>query len=296
MLVFLTGATGYIGSATARALQEAGHQVTGLARTADAAAKLRAAGIEPVEGDLRNPDSLAGPSCAAQAVIHTAMAWGPQSGALDESAVRVMLDALAGSGKPFLYTSGTWVMGDTRGRVVGEMYPLRPPALVAWRPAVEKLTLDAAHRGVKAAVIRPPRVHGRGGGPVAEMVKQAREKGVVRYVGTGLNYWSFVHIDALAELYRLAIEQEPVGEVLLASDGPAFQVKTIAEAAAWAGGAQGRTESWPLEEARAVMGPLADALVMDQRIMSTKAGRMLGWDVRRPNVLEDLMRGSYAKA
>ncbi len=294
MNVFLTGATGYVGSAAAQSLQEAGHKVFGLARSAAAASKLRAARIEPVEGDLRQPESLEGPARAADATIHTAMAWGPDSGAVDERAVRTMLDALAGSNKPFLYTSGTWVMGDTRGRVVGEMFPLRPPALVAWRPAVEKLALDAVQRNVKASVIRPPRVYGRAGGPIGEMVKQAREKGVVRYVGSGENYWSLVHIDALAELYRLAVEQEPAGEVLLACDGPAFQVKTIAEAASWTGGAEGRIESWPLEEARAALGPLADALAMDQRIMSTKAGRMLGWDVRRASVLEDLMRGSYA--
>lgn len=293
MRVFLTGASGYVGSAIAQALREAGHSIVGLARSAEAAAKLEAAGIIPVEGDLKQPATLASPARAAEAVIHAALAWGPEAGVHDEAVVRGLLDAMTGSGKVLLYTSGSWVMGDTKGRVVGEMHPLRPPALVAWRPAIERLALSGVDRGVKAAVIRPPMVYGRGGGRVALFVKEAREKGVVRYVGDGENYWSFVHIDALAELYRLAVEQQPQGEVLLAADGPSFQVKTVAEAAAWAGGARGKTESWPLEEARKTLGALADVLVMDQRIMSTKAGRMLGWDVRRPTVLEELMRGSY---
>lgn len=293
MKVFLTGATGYVGSAIAQALHEAGHSVAGLARTEQAAAKLKQAGIDALPGDLRTLESLQRAATVCDAVIHAAMSWTPDASIVDESAVRAMLHALEGSGKTFLYTSGVWVMGDTKGRVVGEMYPLRPPPFVAWRPAVEKMTIAADERGVKAAVIRPPMVYGRGGGTVGGFVKQARENGVVRYVGNGENYWSFVHIDALAELYRLAVEQQPSGEVLLASDGPSYQVKVVAEAASWAGGAKGKIDSWPLEDARAKMGPMADCLVMDQRVMSTKAGRMLGWDVRRPSVLDELMRGSY---
>jgi nucleoside-diphosphate-sugar epimerase len=292
--ILLTGATGYIGRAIAKALQEAGHRITGLARSADAAVQLTQAGMEAVAGDLADPPSIEAAASNSDAVIHAALARGPDTGKLDLDAVEAILRALEGSGRPFLYTSGVWVMGDTKGRVVGEIFPPRPPAFVAWRPAVERLVLAATDRKVKGTVIRPAMVYGRGGGVVAGFVKQAREKGVVRHVGGGENHWSFVHIDALAELYRMAVEQEPAGELLLAADGPAFQVKTVAEAAAWAGGASGRTETWPLEDARKELGPVADALVLDQRIMSTKAGRMLGWGMRMPSVLEELMRGSYA--
>ncbi|MDX1983532.1 MAG: NAD-dependent epimerase/dehydratase family protein [Bryobacteraceae bacterium] len=295
MRIFLTGATGYVGRAVAQSLREAGHTVAGLARNPEAVLKLHRAGIEAVNGDLGNPPSIGQAASHSDAVIHTAMDWGPRTGELDTAAVEAILNALDGSRRPFVYTSGSWVMGDTKGRVVGEIFPPRPPAFLSWRPPVEKLVLAASERKVKGTVIRPAMVYGRKGGAPADFVKQARENGVVRYVGSGDNHWSFVHVDALAELFRLAVEQEPAGELLLASDGPAFQVKTVAEAAAWAGGASGRTEGWPVEEARQTLGPVVDALVLDQRIMSTKAGRMLGWGMKTPSVLEELMRGSYVQ-
>ncbi|MBI3683081.1 MAG: SDR family oxidoreductase [Acidobacteria bacterium] len=292
MRVFVTGATGYIGSAVAESLKKAGHRVAGLARSEASAEKLRAAGVEPVPGDLLDPAVIGSHAAPADAVIHTAIAWGPDAAKLDEQAVRAILEALAGTKKPFVYTSGVWVIGDTKGRVAGELTPLRPPAIVAWRPAVEKLALDSAGQGIRTVVLRPAMVYGRGGGFVAAMVKQAREGGVVRIVGSGENHWSFVHLDALAELYVRAAEQAPAGELFLASDGPAFTVREVAGMVASVYGA--RVEQWPLEEARKELGLMADALVMDQKIMSTKAGRMLGWGVKAPLVLDEIRSGSYA--
>jgi len=276
--VFLTGATGYIGGAVADALLAAGHSVTGLVRSDDAARKLAGKGITPYRGDLTLPKSLGAAALAADAVIHTGTT---NQGPLDQEAVRALLQ-----GKPLIYTSGVWVLGDTGGRVADETWPVNPIPKVAWRPAVEQMVLDAG-----GVVIRPGIVFGRGGGIPADFVQSARETGAARYVGNGENHWPMVHLDDLAELYVLAIEKCPPGTLLHASDGTAFRVKQIAAAASDGG----RTESWPLEEARKTLGAYADALVLDQQVSSEKARAMLGWKPRAPSVLDDLRRGSYVR-
>jgi len=288
MHFFLTGATGYIGSAVARALLAEGHTVTGLARSEESASKLTAAGIQPHAGNLGEPASIAAAANRSDGVIHAAMEWGPDAAQRDGAAVNAVLDALAGTGKALIYTSGVWVYGSTGGRVAGESAPLRPPAIVAWRPAVERRVLDAVERKVRAIVIRPAYVYGRGGGLVAGMVGEAREKGVVRCVGDGENHMSFVHVDDLANLCLRALHQAAPGDVFVAAAGPAFRARDVAEAASRAGGAEGRVQLWPIEEARKELGPLADALALDQKIGSTKAGRVLGWIPKSPSVLEDL--------
>ena len=196
--VFLTGATGYIGGAVADALLAAGHSVVGLARSDEAARKLTAKGIIPFHGDLNSSLNLAKAAMESDGVIH---AGTTNDGRIDQEAVRAMLDALPGSSKPFLYTSGIWVLGDTEGKVADETWPLNPAALVAWRPGVEQLVLAAARTGVRSIVIRPGVVYGHGGGIAADFVKFARETGAARYVGTGENHWPLVHVEDLADLY-----------------------------------------------------------------------------------------------
>jgi nucleoside-diphosphate-sugar epimerase len=289
--ILVTGATGYIGKVIAEYLIQAGHQVSGLARSEQAAQALTSAGVQPVDGDLSKPESLAAAAARADGVIHAAMAWGPDTASLDTHAVKAIVQALAGSGKPFVYTSGVWVIGDTRGRVVAELAPLRPPKIVEWRPAVERLVMEAADKKVHANVIRPAMVFGRGGGFVGGMVKQARESRIVRVIGTGENHWTYIHVDALADLYVKVVEQQPKGEVFLASDGPAYTVRIVADTVATM--FESAVKLVPLEEARQQMGPLADALVLDQKIMTTKAGRMLGWGPKFPSVLDEIRSGSY---
>lgn len=290
MNIFLTGATGYIGSAAAAALQKAGHSVIGLARSEKAAGHLQLRSIAVHRGDLSSPASLTDAAKAADGVIHTGTT---NDGALDQAAVRTMLDAIAGTGKPFIYTSGVWVLGDTNGRVVDETWPLKPAALVAWRPAAEQLALQACDRKVRALVIRPGVVYGRSGGIPADFVRSARTSGAARYVGTGENRWPVLDVDDLADLFVRALEKAPAGTLLLAADGSTHRVKEIAEAASIGAGAGGRTESWPLEEARKTLGAYADALVLDQQISAERARTMLGWKPRASGILEDLRLGSY---
>jgi nucleoside-diphosphate-sugar epimerase len=291
MRVFLTGATGYIGSAVAERLRAAGHELTGLARSDAAAARLTAAGIRSVRGDFSDPASVGAAARAADGVISMATTY---DAAIDGPAIDAILDALAGSDKPFIYTSGIWSHGDTGGAVVDETTPPRPAALVAWRQAVEDRVREGARRGIRSIVIRPAIVYGRGGGIPASFVESARKEGAARYVGTGENRWPFVHVDDLADLYLLALERAPAGSLLLGVAGPAHAVRDVAAAASRGAGAGGRTMAWPLEEARQKLGAYADALVLDQQASGRRAQELLGWRPHRPDVLEDIERGSYA--
>jgi nucleoside-diphosphate-sugar epimerase len=168
-------------------------------------------------------------------------------------------------------------------------------ALVQWRQAVEDRVREAAKRGIRTVVIRPAIVYGRGGGIPAGFVKSALEEGAARYVGTGENRWPTVHIDDLADLYLLALERAPAATLLLGVNGPSRPVREIAAAASRGAGAGGRTVGWPLEEARQQLGPYADALGLDQQASGRRAQELLGWRPHRPDVLEDIERGSYAE-
>ncbi len=290
MNILLTGATGYIGSVVAEALIAAGHSVTGLARSDAAAGQMSLKGITPLRGDLTSPATLTEGAKAADSVIH---AGTTNDGRLDREAVRAMLDAVGGTGKPFMYTSGIWVLGNTGDTPADESAPLHPIALVAWRPAVEAMVLEATKQNVRAIVIRPAIVYGRGGGIPAELVKSARETGSARYVGDGRNRWPMVHLHDLADLFARALDHAGPGTLLHAADDSALRVGEIAEAASDAAAAGGRTSSWPLEEARKSLGAYADALALDQRVSAEKAKTMLGWNPHEKSVVEDLRHGSY---
>jgi nucleoside-diphosphate-sugar epimerase len=295
MEVFLTGATGYIGSAVAEALQKAGHKVTGLARTPEKAKQLEARGVRACAGDLLKPETVAAPARAAEGVIHTANTNDASAAQVDAAVVRAILNALDGAGKPFVYTSGVWVLGPTDGKEANEDTPLNPTPLVAHRPAIEQEVLGYKGRGVRAIVIRPALVYGRGGSIPAMYAKAARETGAARYVGDGQNRWPFVDVDDLAQLYLLALEKAPPGSLYHAADGPSFRVLEVAEAASIGADAKGKTQSWPLDEARKTLGGFADALVLDQQVSGEKAKRELGWSPRAASVLEDLKTGSYTR-
>jgi nucleoside-diphosphate-sugar epimerase len=295
MEVFLTGATGYIGSAVAEALQKAGHKVTGLARTPEKAKQLEARGVRACLGDLRQPETIATPARATDGVIHTASTNDANAPLADAAVVRAILNLLEGTGKPFVYTSGVWVLGSTGDKVADEQTPVNPTPLVAHRPAIEQEVLGFKSHGVRTIVIRPALVYGRGGSVPAMFTKSARETGAARFVGDGQNRWPFVNVDDLAQLYVLALEKATPGSLYNAADGPAFRVREVAEAASIGAGANGKTQAWPLDEARKTMHAFADALVLDQQISSEKAKRELGWSPRAARVLEDLKTGSYTR-
>jgi nucleoside-diphosphate-sugar epimerase len=289
MQVFLTGATGYIGSAVAEALTKAGYAVVGLARSDDQARLLAAKGLGAHRGDLRDPASLAEGARHADAVVHTALSAATDAGEVDRAAVEAIVAALSQFNRPFIYTSGCWVVGNTGDKVADEDTPVAPTPLVAWRPANERLVLDAARHGVQGIVLRPAMVYGRGGGLVTGFVQSAREHGAARVIGNGENRWTFVHLDDLADLYVRAL-QAAAGTLLFAAHGAAVRVREVAEAASRAAGAEGKVETVPIEEARKTMGSFADALALDQQISGERAQRVLGWRPEGRSVLEELGR------
>jgi len=280
MKVFLTGGTGYIGAVVLERLRRGAHEVTALARSEESSGKLAAAGAAVCRGDLQDPMRWIQEACLHDAIVHIAMGWGSKSGQIDRAVVEASLKSLAGSGKTFLYTSGVWVMGDTKGRLAGEMFPLKPASLVAWRPAVERLVLEANDRTVRGIVIRPAMVYGRNGGAVHRMLN-----GELPLIGDGENHWSFVHVDDLADLFLLALERSGPGELFLAAHGEPRRWKDLAEAT-------GCTKRMSIEQARQVMGPVADAMIMDQKVGSTKAARLLGWRPTHSSVLDELRKGA----
>jgi nucleoside-diphosphate-sugar epimerase len=296
MKLFLTGATGFIGGAIARAAIAVGHQVTALVRseTSASAAALSRIGAALHIGDLREPKSFSVAAGTAQAVIHAASTNDASSGAVDEASSMAMLAALR-AGAAFIYTSGAWVYGDTGGAPATETSGLKPPLLVAWRPAVERKVLAlAAERAVAAVVLRPAMVYGHDGGIFGMLAATARRSGVVQVVGSGRNHWPTVHVDDLAIAYLAAVERANdgggiAGRILNIVAEEAVPVVAIADAIRMAIGAE-RVEIVPLENARQTMGPFADAIALDQGMSGQLARQFLAWTAKRPGVIADLSR------
>ncbi len=298
MNVLVTGATGYVGSAVVGALLAAGHEVSGLARSAESAGEISARGASAVTGDITDAGSVESAARGAEAVVHAATTHGPEVETADRTAVGAILKALEGTDRTFVYTSGAWVMGTTPDGVAlaDEETPIDPTPMLRWRPAVEREVLGAASRGIRTLVVRPALVYGGGGGVVAELVGWARNQGVGRFVSPpdGEPSWTLVHRDDLGDLYTRLLSSDLAGRTILvaAGDGP-HRVRDIAGAASRAAGAGGRVEPWPLHEARRELGDYADALALDQRLSGEKARRAVGWAPSAPTVFEDLESGSY---
>jgi nucleoside-diphosphate-sugar epimerase len=288
MRVLLTGGTGYIGAVVAESLAAAGRDVLAIARSDDAAARLTSAGHEPVSADLRDAARLADLAGRADAVVHVAATQDRDMAEVDTAVTHAFLDALAGSGKPFLYTSGCWVYGSAPvGRLLDEDSPTDPVPVYAWRPPLEA-ELRAAAPDVGTIVIRPGMVYGRGGGPLNQFAEMAAD-GHPRHVGDGDNHWTLVHVDDLAALYLLALEVAPAGTLWNAMHGEPVRVRELAAAATAGGGFAGAPVAWPVDEAAAELGPaVAEALTRDHRISGERAHRLLGWDPPSRQPLDEL--------
>jgi nucleoside-diphosphate-sugar epimerase len=284
MPVFVTGGSGFVGGSVVRELRRRTHVVRALARSEAAAEKLRALGAEPVRGEMRDLDVLRLEAANADAVIHCAAEYSNEAVRVERAALDAMLDAMQ-AGRPFVYTSGVWVYGSRADAVVAEDAPLTPLGIVAWRPAHEDLVLAQDGR-LRAVVIRPAVVYGDGGGIPGSMVAAAA-KGELRVVGDGANRWPTVRHDALAELYGAVVDQRIARGVYNAHRGASIPYIEVAHAASRAAGGDGRVGHIALDDARAQMGPFADALACDLQVDSGKAARELGWEPHRPTLLEE---------
>jgi nucleoside-diphosphate-sugar epimerase len=277
------------------ALQARGHRVAGLARSADAEAKLTAAGAKVVRGELKDPNALRETAADSDAVIHTANTNDTEAAQADDAAVSNIIAGLKTTNRPFIYTSGIWVNGNTGGTTIDEDAPYNPLPLVSWRPAHEQRVLKAAEDRVRGIVIRPGIVYGRGGGIIGLLRQWAHQRRAVRIVGDGENYWPFVHVDDLAELYVLSLENAPARTILFGVSDDPVQLNDIATAMANGPKLNGKIEHWPIEEARKELGGFTDGLAADQKVTGRRAMDLLGWRPSRPSVLEEIRTGSYAR-
>jgi nucleoside-diphosphate-sugar epimerase len=305
MRVFVTGASGWIGSGVVRELIGAGHQVVGLARSEDSAAALTAAGAEVQRGTLDDLDALRRAAAASDGVIHLAFKHdiafsGDFQGAADADrrAVEVFGEALGGSDRPLVIASGT--LGLAPGRVATERDGHgADPAVAALGPgpktryATAEFALSLASHGVRSSVVRlPPTNHGNGdSGFVAALVGMAREAGVSGYIGDGANRWPAVHRDDSARLFHLALEKAPAGSTLHAVADEGVPIRDIAEVI-------GRHLNLPVvsvapEDAAEHFAWLAHFLAADSPASSALTRELLTWQPTQPGLIDDLEQGHY---
>jgi len=290
MNIFMTGATGYIGGTIARRLLDDGHRLRGLVRDTEKGRKLAAFGVEPVAGDLDDAAVLAAEARRADAVINTANS--DHRGAID-----ALLDGLAGSDKPFLHTSGSSIVADdahgdlASDRIYDEDTPFEPVPGKQARVAIDRTIRDASRRGVRSIVVCPTMIYGNGLGlardsaQIPGLVKRARAAGVVRHVGKGLNVWSNVHVEDVADIYRLALTKAPAGAFYFAENGEASYRDICAAIARRLG--LGAPQAWPFEEAARELGENSAAYTFgsNSRVRAKRTRGELGWQPRHTSAI-----------
>jgi nucleoside-diphosphate-sugar epimerase len=283
--VFLTGGSGYIGQVVIATLIRHGHSVEALARNKRASVMLDGLGAAPVAGQLGDLDVLRTAAARVGAVIHLAQADSADA----ELAAATALQDGVGAG-PYIHTGGTWVYGDTDG-VADEAAPWNPPAVVAWRQPVESTVLGRVARAEHPVVIRPGLVYGGQNRLIdAFFATPAKTAGAVSYIGDGANHWALVHVDDVAELYVAALNAR-AGSDFIGVSGVNPTAKDVAAAVSRGVGLGGKTTSITLEQARATMGPIADAFALDQQLTPARAGSELGWVPHHTEPLDVLARG-----
>jgi len=297
MRVFLTGATGFIGSRIVPELIDAGHEVVGLTRSDQGARWLEEAGAKPYRGTLEDPESLARGAAEADAVIHTAFdhnfANFVANTQKDKRVIQAMGAALAGSNRPLIITSGTGMGSFGPGQIAKE-------DVVDWnnlnpRIASEVAAADAAEKGASVAIVRLPQVHDTvRQGLTSFHIEIAREKGFVGYVGDGSNRWAAAHVTDVARLYRLALEKHEGGVRYHAVAEEGIPMGQIAEAIADRLGIP--AVSLSTDEAENYFGWLAPFASLDMPASSSWTRERLGWEPVGPRLIADLMAMDHAEA
>lgn len=293
MHIFLSGATGYIGTAVLDALVKGGHSVTAMARDKEKAERLAAKGATPVVAELGLPKRYLAAVKAADAVIYCAYESSPRGVQLEKQTLETMLAAQQqasqadGKTRTFIYTSGVWVLGRAV-KAADETAPLDPPPHVSWRPAHEELVLSAFSAALRTVVVRPGIVYGGGRGIVSDLIKDALN-GLVRVVGSGKNRWPLIYDHDLGELYVRILETPTAAGIFHANDEEDERVSDIVEAIAAQVPQKPDIRFMPMDEAHKKFGTYADALALDQKVRSPKA-RALGWSPTQPGVISSVAR------
>jgi nucleoside-diphosphate-sugar epimerase len=298
MHVFITGASGHVGSALVPELLSHGHAVTGLARSDASAARLTGWGAQVVRGDLDDLDALRAASTAADGVVHLAfrhdaMQAGDFAGAAetDLGALRAIGDALAGTGKPLVGTSGTLLLSMAAPGRVGTEADALPGG---YRIDAENLVVELAGQGVRSSVVRlPPTTHSPldTHGFVPSLIEFAKQHGVAAYIGDGANRWPAVHTLDSVRLYRLALESAPAGTRLHAVGDEGVEFRLIAEAIGRGVGVPARSVT--AEQASEFVGFLAAFIGLDNPVTADRTRELLDWKPTEPGILDDLAEGFY---
>jgi nucleoside-diphosphate-sugar epimerase len=288
MRVFLTGATGYIGSAVCDALVRGGHAVSALVRPSVRSRALQRQGVEVLTGDLsaigENRESLIG----FDAYVHTAFESSTRGIELDELVIKTIRDVASRTGRSaFIYTSAAWVLGATRSPA-DEASPLNPPPKVAYRPAHERLVLESNGGGVRAIVVRPGIVYGGARGVISEMLKDA-DNGIIRVIGSGENRWPLVYDRDLADLYVRLVSTADASGVFHATDESDERVNDLVRAMSSHVAHKPEVRYMPITEARTRFGAYADAIILDQVVRSPRA-REIGWTPSMKSVARNVPR------
>jgi len=297
MRVFVTGASGFIGSAVVPELISAGHQVVGLARSDASAAALRAAGADVLRGDLENLESLRAGAVESDGAIHLAFvhdfAHFEAAARTDQRAIETLGTALEGTGKPLAIAGG--LLGLAPGRVATERDQPGSGSFVSPRQAGVRTALSFVPRGVRVSIVRlAPSVHGPNDrGFLTMLIKIAREKGAAGYIGDGSARWTGLHRLDAASLFRLALEKAPAGAALHGAAEEGIPIRTIAEV-------MGRRLKVPAvsiapEDAPKHFGWFAAFLGLDSPASNALTRELLGWQPTHPGLLEDLEAGHYFK-
>ena len=301
MKVFCTGASGYIGGSVAVALRAAGHEVVGLVRSEENARKIEALGIKPIIGSLDDAGILAAAAASADAVVNSANAD-------HEVSLQAITQALAGSGKPLIHTSGSSIVGTpSSGERVDAIYdeesPLTPSPGRAARVALNARILASKAQGLRPIIICPSLIYGMGRGPAADsiqvplLITLARKSRGAKHLGPGANIWSNVHLDDLVDLYLLALASAPPSAFYFAENGENSMSEVCVAInrmlnfdkppVPMSGDEAGR--EWGESVAQNTMGS-------NSRVRAVRARKELGWCPHRPSLIEEIEQGCYAHA
>ncbi|GAA4158605.1 NAD-dependent epimerase/dehydratase family protein [Shinella granuli] len=286
MKVLLTGASGYIGSATLDALLAAGHDVIGAVRNESKADNIRARGAVAALGDITDHVFLRNVAATVEGAIHLASPGDQTSPGAEDAAVAAILDGLGQTGKPFVSTAGIWDHGS--GGAISETTPFRAPQITAWRPRITERVLGAP--GVRSSVISPATAYGRGDALLHVITNGPRigaDHQALAIIGGGEQHWTNVHVDDLAELYVLALDKAPAGTYLIGANGTNPTAREITIAASEAIGLRGRVAPEGVAATVERLGVLGEALLLDQQVVSTGT-QQLGWNPNRPTIIEHL--------
>lgn len=298
MRIFSTGVSGYIGGSIAAALASAGYEVSGLVRSERSAEQVRALGITPVHGTLDDADVLGAAAVRADVALNAANSD-------HEPSARAILQALEGTGKAYIHTSGSSIVGTQSAgervdAIFSEETPIIPSIGRAARVALNKYILSFKEKGVRSVIICPSLIYGIGHGPakhsiqVPWLIALAKKGGVAKHYGPGENIWSNVHIDDLVDLYNLAIASAPAGAFYFAENGE-NSMKQVCDAINRKLGVNAETVPMSLDEASRQWGEGAAQNTMgsNSRVRALRARAELGWRPSRPSLIDEIENGCY---